>query len=539
LSAPRRLASALGAAAVLGVVSAVAWPACGHAAPIAGSARVTFLAGASVYVEAGRLDGLREGDTLTVIRDGGVIARLLARDLSSHRASCDTFAVVSAPAVGDLVRFVPHTADAGSAGSPLASSGTEPALIDTAAAPPPDASRSRLRGRVGVHAIAVQSSAGSGFAQPAVDLRLDQRDAGGAWDFALDVRARRTVATGGAASAPDRSTTRVYRMAAVLHDRDSRWRLSAGRQSSAGIASVSLFDGVLAEHNARRFSVRLFSGMQPEPLGMRLSNDILEHGAAVEWRSAPGLEPRRRWSLAAGAVSSYHGAEPNRDFGFVQGFFSAPRVTMFVTQEADLARGWKRELGEPALALTSTFASARVVLHEGVTASAGYDNRRSVRLWRDRLTPENLFDDEFRQGAWAGVSVTPWKWLRVTTDGRLQGAAGDHATSWTGGAELVRVTPLLLTLRARMTRVDGDPTDAGLLSLALALDPAAGVHLELLGGSRFTRYTALGVEDRSRWEGVDADIAVGGHWYLSASYEHEHGDLADLHQEYAGISRRF
>ncbi len=72
-------------------------------------AKVSFLTGASVYVDAGSLDGISEGDTVRLMRQGREIGALRVTFVSSHRASCDTLALVEPAAVGDLVSYVVGT----------------------------------------------------------------------------------------------------------------------------------------------------------------------------------------------------------------------------------------------------------------------------------------------------------------------------------------------------------------------------------------------------------------------------------------------
>src|SRR3981081_4168985 len=70
-------------------------------------AHITYLAGKTAYVDAGRLDGLREAGRVDVVRGGKSIGVLKVAYLASHRASCDVVSAAAALAVGDSVRFVP------------------------------------------------------------------------------------------------------------------------------------------------------------------------------------------------------------------------------------------------------------------------------------------------------------------------------------------------------------------------------------------------------------------------------------------------
>jgi len=382
------------------------WPAradgAAGAAPQTGRTRVVYLAGASVYVEAGRADGLAEGDTLEVLRASRTIARLLVTAVSSKRAACDTFDVVQPPELGDAVRFALHPgrqADEAPSQAPvsLRVAGPDTASTEALAAdePSPPSRRSRgrpWRGRVALRYLSIEPGSGEGYTQPALDVRLDGRGRGTTpMDLSIDVRSRRTYRGG-----EQDDVARVYRMLVAIGAPGDR-RVTVGRQISPALAAVSVFDGVLVETGGKgRWSAGAFAGAQPEPGRFRPSSDVLEGGAYVQARATQG--PRRSWTLTFGGVNSLAHGQVNRQFGFVNGFYMHPRVTVFATQEIDVNTAWRRASGDPVVSFSSTFLSARTQLIPGLTLSTGYDGRRSVRLWRDRLTPETEFDDAYRRG---------------------------------------------------------------------------------------------------------------------------------------------
>jgi hypothetical protein len=49
----------------------------------------------------------------------------------------------------------------------------------------------------------------------------------------------------------------------------------------------------------------------------------------------------------------------------------------------------------------------------------------------------------------------------------------------------------------------------------------------------------VGIEERVLWQEADLDLALGGRWYLIASYERDHSDLQALDQFQTGLSWRF
>jgi len=281
-------------AVTLGFLAGVSLAGVAAAAPAPATAKVSYLAGGSVYVAAGRKDGLAVGDTVLVERDGRAIAWLRVASLSSHRASCDTLRTVERVLVGDPVAFTSRAAAPARGAAPPG----VPAPATRAARP------ARLHGRLGARFLTVDTDGPGTIRQPALDLRFDGTDVGGLpLDVGLDLRGRRVTfqRPGGGTETDDR--TWVYRLSAAAHDSPGRWRLTVGRQISPALSPVNLFDGALAERRGARWSAGLFTGTQPEPLRMGLSGDVVEGGGFVEWHQPAASQ--ERWSVSGGAVSSH------------------------------------------------------------------------------------------------------------------------------------------------------------------------------------------------------------------------------------------
>lgn len=563
-----RLASALiGAAAVAaaGMVAPAQQPA-DRAAPVAADslrwARVTYLAGRSVYVSAGRDDGIDVDSPLEVVRGGVSIAMLRAVVVSSHRASCtitqgDSLAV----AVGDSVRFVPSMTVARGAGTGDSTTPAGQASTVTAVEPnvagvvaPREAGRALrdlgIRGRIGVRylVVAESDSGAARFTQPAADIRIDgTRIAGSALGITIDARGRRTTS-----SRPDTSRSRadsrtyVYQMA-VSATMPGGGRVAVGRQFSEAFANVSLYDGVSAEVSRTHWGTGLFAGSQPAPSTMGYSTDVREYGTYVQAHDA-GVG-NGRWAFTLGAIGSYHAADPNREFAFGQLVVSSRRASLFATQEVDYNRGWKTAAGERAVQPTSTYLSAQVRPSESFTMYGGFDSRRNVRLWRDLENPETEFDDRFRQGVWGGLSLRAGGHVRLSADVRSSdgGAAATGRSLATGGSIAVdRVGWSLLGIRARTTRYTSPWLEGWLHSGSIAISPRGGqLRFEIEGGIRDEQNrpgaSVAGTTGDApiQWLSLDSELALGRSWYLVLTGTRESGGWAGVNQGYASLTWRF
>jgi len=496
-------------------------------------AHIVYRSGNTVYLDAGRDQGLVVGQQVTVVRDGVDIAALTVASVSSSRASC-TAEAGAALKTGDEVRFAPTMTQ-----------------TTASAEPPPGPPRRReqnwfrrngLRGAVDLRVMSLKDRSGYGeaYAQPALNLRLLGANVGGSpYSLAVDVRTRRTYRTRTDGDHETIARDRVYRLMGSWQRADSPWRVSAGRQTSPNLSSVSTFDGALGEYARARWVTGAFVGTQPDAVDYGLSTDILEYGAFGTLSGRP--DSPNRYTATAGVVSSRTQGISNRNYLFLRGIATTPRFTGYAFQEIDVNAGWKQDAGENAVSLTSTALSLQYRIRADLDVRAGFDNRRNIRLARDRETPESEFDDAYRLGWSVDGGWRPVSRLQLDLGFRTYGgtSSGD-SDAITGRFRLLRLTPWSLELDGRTTRYTGPYVDGWLYSLA-ASGTVAGKHrVEVHGGLRQEQRGETKDTDASTtWFGGDVDVNLARGWYILLSLDITRGDVEKNDQLYTGVSRRF
>ena len=510
---------------------AVALAAVAQDDPVARTAKITYVSGASVYVDAGESQGVTVGTRLTV--DGTDLVLVVTEVSRSRAVARIESGDPSVAVVGFEVRFVPLVAPV-----TVAAGSTKVASEDGRTRAP-----SGVHGRIGVRYMTSRDGLNEAaeYSSPALDVRLDAPSMfGSAWNAHLDVRARRVSQTGSAGESIDDDRSRVYR-AAVGWDRPGPgFRVAAGRQVSPELANVSMFDGVAASWDGERWGAGGFAGTQPDPVDWGFSSEIAEAGGWYGIRSRVGAE--RRWGLNVGAVASRADGDVNREFVFLQGRYTGARLHGYFVQEVDVNRDWKSdEAGESTIEPTSTFLSLRFKASEAIDLNAGFDNRRNVRLYRDRVTPVTAFDDSFRRGAWAGLSARAGRHLRFAVSGRQSsgGTAGD-AVSYSGSVAVVRLTRLGIAVSGRATRWESDRLEGWLYLGSVSIDPVPGFGLSLQAGVRDeTSLLNPALDDEVTWVGLDADIDLPGNLWATVSFERSEGDFEEVDLLYATLAWRF
>jgi len=519
--------------------SALLWPLALQAAGPADAtleARVTFVSAGNVYLDAGSESGLFEGDGLDLMRGDSLVARVRVRYLASNHASCEIIERIAPPKSGD--RAIRTSAvPPGTAPPP-----TRPAT--TAPEPPARAPAAALRrdggvrGRVGVQysALDARSEIGSDYVQPAFTLDIAGNRLGGSgWGFEADLRARRTYRDLPDGSSPSKSRNRVYALALFWADPLDRWRLSAGRQVSPDLSAVNLFDGLFVRREGRRWGFGAFAGTQPDPRDHAYSSSVKEAGAYWKYDArGPGAAG---WSITSGLVGSYAEGELNREYLFARLLLGGRRTYASIAQEIDINRGWKADAGEPVFAPTNTFAFARREVFRTTSLEAGFDNRRHVRFYRDRTTPETDFDDSYRQGVWIGATQKFGGSSRLSV--RASTRSGD-VRSLTAAARTSLARFRGFELGARTTRYENGIADGWLHSLTAGIPVTRSLRFDLTRGFRREETVRSPGEKRSfDWISAETGITIARRWRLFASGEVNRGEGEDHRVVYSGAQYRF
>jgi hypothetical protein len=399
-----------------------------------------------------------------------------------------------------------------------------------------------MRGRAGVRYLTTldQTGFGADFAQPSLDLLLTgNRVAGSPFSFAIDTRARRTYRTHADGTQTDEGRTRVYRLNASRQAAGSPLRISLGRQVSPDLASVSLFDGALAEYERATTAWGLFGGTQPDPESYGTSTRILEYGTYARVQSLQGVP--LKWSATGGGIRSMVNGVRDRDYVFVRGQVMNSRVYGHVSQEIDIDEWRASQADRRLFSLTSTYAGFRWRTTEWLSLDTGFDNRRSVRLYQDRETPETEFDYSYRQGLRGGATLQFKNRFTLGASAQTnRGGSGGSSDSYTLTSRATRVTTLSIDLASRHTRFSGPLTEGWLHSASAAAPIGPRRRVELEGGRRQeTRAFGPTASVATTWYGVNADVGLWSGWYFLLSATSTRGDIEKNDQIYSSLSYRF
>ncbi len=494
-------------------------------------ARVTFVTTSSAYVSAGKAEGLAEGSRVDVVRRGRPVAELRVAYVSTHQSACRIVSMADSVVVGDSVHYQPVSGSGGIAETPQRMA---EAQVPTA---PGGASRTRawgrLRGRVGLYFLTVQSSVGR-VSQPSGDLRLNGAGLGGsALGLTIDVRSRRVVQAFTGSPATTTDLTRVYQAAVFWQTPGSAFRITTGRQYAPGITSVGLVDGAAIEVGQAAWDYGVFAGTQPQTATLAFSSHWAQLGGYVRVHNRPAAP--RHWSVTVAASGAYLDGHTNREFAYLQASVLTRRASLYAVQEVDYYRSWRRLSGEPVVSPTSTFANLQFQLTDQFTLTTGVDNRRSVRLGREFA--DTVFDDTFRRGIWAGFSGRFARHFLASFDARTNhDSSSGTANTFTLGLSAERLTPLGVSVRTRSARYTTRARTGWLTSIALGLEPLGRASVQVTAGWRSERGTT---PISIHWLSADLDASLLRSVFIIVSAYRERGGIEGHDLLYTGVSYRF
>lgn len=398
------------AALVLGLVAAAA-----AAAPIDLEAR--YVTADRVYVDGGSRLGLEAGDRLDVVRDGTTVATLEVTYSAPHSASCRVVGASAGVVAGDVVRW---TAPVGGRPMPAsavrqapAPSAPPPAVVQQR--PPPPAPRVPLYRGVESPPPALRSSV-SGSLSFDWEQRTDDSDSGRDFDrtaarvslrgrnlsgLPLQLRLRgstrsvdRVVSADGASSITD-TRDRLYEASLAYEPEEGRFALRLGRLRLGRYAGAGTIDGASAEARIGRvFHLGLFGGSRSDLSDFGIDGDRTNYGVTARWT---GGERGRRELLVAGVRED--GVEDvSREYVAVQTRLGGERWSFYQRAELDLNNGWRREASGSASQLSTLFLNATARVSARNRLSLSYSQFERYRTEETRLIPEELFDENARQG---------------------------------------------------------------------------------------------------------------------------------------------
>lgn len=506
--------------------------------------RVRYVSADHVYLDAGRGEGLREGMTVTVQRDGRDLMDLTVAFAAEHSASCVLPEGAAAPSPGDQVRFEPAADE-------------PPGATTPAPVPPPVRSRTRPTAarvrnaapeRKPLHlagSVAFQwdhiddtSEADLDFDQPGLRFHLRLEGLAEGWTARLRGSLRHDRRSDAFGNTPREEWQRRLWEASISNLRsDDTWQFAVGRVGSRATAAVGPFDGLLIDRRvANGWRLGLFSGLAPGRADAGWADDRLA-GAVAHLET--GTRRHGRLDMSVAGVTRRRAGEVDRDYLAVAGTWSRDRLSLTQSAQIDWNRGWRSDAGT-TLALSNVLLAARYRADDRWRLSLSLDRRELVRTWTNRTLPDSLFDDSARRGLRAGVTWNSGRAVLAVDGGLRRDDRLDATTTSYGLRGNLRDWPARgLDLSAGLRAFDGPRASGRTPTIGIAHRNRAGDATRLGVGLRRYELAAFDRRATGRWLSLSHDRSLGRRWSAAAEARWDGGDDAVGRRWFLELRRRF
>jgi|GEM_PF-2425489 len=300
---------------------------------------------------------------------------------------------------------------------------------------------------------------------------------------------------------------------------------SVGRIHLVETPSVGLLDGVRAELAlGQGFSAGVHGGLAPRLNDTGLSTDTSVVGGHATWaRRGEAWQARTTLTTAA---SFFRGSLNRVDIGVNGGLQYGRLLDLYATAVGTLVDDTLLPDGQPASTLSRGFVGARVRPLWWLTVDAHYAHNRIVadREMVERFGADRWITDP-RESAWLQVRFDPSPMLSVSVSGNY--GFGYSAAEQEGGAARVVLRDLALdesrlALGYRFNQTRAVRTQVADVDLGVPLGDVVEVGL----GYGFTTFQSRLLDERQDEHRVGAgvDLIAGGPWRV-----HVRGEVAFGH----------
>jgi hypothetical protein len=438
-----------------------AWCAAAQSTPPQNIFHVKYVTEGTVYLDAGRNMGLKEGMELAVVRlssdselteairfkDAPGIAGLRVLSVADTSAVCEVVNTKSDVHPGDVAYMSAQSIEQRTETQNEQEAKSYPVVITFTDGDPLDEEiretkvprvmgpplENQFRGRVGFDYGGINESGGISSNQVGFLVQADMRRIGGThWNFTGYWRGRLTSTGSGSAATPitlNDLINRTYHLGFYYESPVSAVTLGVGRLYLPWAPSLSTIDGAYFGRKIRRnVTMGLFGGSTPDPTSWSYNPNQRIFGTFVNYER--GNFDGFRWISTAGFAITTIYWNLAREFGFFENTFSYGRsLSFYNSMQADLSRttpdGKTYTKG-----VTQSFTTMRFQPVRRITFSLNHNYFRNLPTFDPALIGTGLLDQYLFQGLSGGVRVDiPWKTTVYTTIGKSK-TSTDTSNSW-------------------------------------------------------------------------------------------------------------
>lgn len=504
---------------------------------------IKYLSAENVYVDAGKADGIRVGDSLLVKRGNESIAALCVTYTAEHSAACQVMTQQSELQVGDTVKPIRLHEEAELNTAAESRTRTQPRPRTRSAQKASDQLKIRGSASANWYHFSDVSTSRYTFNQPGFRLNLRLADVlAKNYNFQLVTRGRYSMRTTRVSSRmPEKEwRNRIYRVSFSYEDESAMINYKIGRIISSTFSGVGYIDGLQLQQNvSENFRYGVFAGTQPQWQYSTVQTALQKYGAYVNFSSGDFNSGRYEGTVAV--AGEYHGATVSREFLYVQNNYNTSRFNIYQSADVDLNRDWRKERAGETVSMTNLYVYSNYQLTSDFSLGLSYDNRKNYYTYEIRSLADSLFDDAMRQGFRGNIRLKLPGRIHLFGNVGLRTVDSDqkNALSYALGINKYDLTPLRLFAGLYASSFSNHYSDGYHGSLRLGKTFRAGHDAELAFGAYAYNLRATTGSRRNQWLRFNFSLQLPASLYLTEQYEYTWGNDAEGHRFYTELGYRF
>jgi len=525
--------------------------------------KVKYIAEGAVYLDGGRLEGLAEGQKLSITRQAAgserlVVAELTIVSVASTSAVCEISTANGDVAVGDVASLGQADADALRTRQAASASLKYPQVVTFSEGNPLEEEvreyvpRPRLpeinraRGRVGFEYSGIRDrSSGTRSNQLGLVLRADMTRLGGShWNFTGYYRGRLSSRTRTDDETLNDLINRTYQLGLTYANPASNWVAGVGRLYVPWASSLSTIDGgYFGRRIGKSVTTGMFAGSSPDPTSWRYAPDRQLLGAFVNYEggSFESLRHTNTFGLALNRIDW----RPDRQFVFLEnGVFYKQYLSIYHNLEVDQFRPTSDESGQSvrdrSIEPSRSFLTVRFQPASIVSFDVNHNYFKDVPTFDSRLVGTGLLDRFLFQGTSGGVRVDlPFGVTPYASIGQSH-RSGDDENSWNHmfGVTMAELWRTGVRVDARFSRFNSSFADGSYKSISFSRDLRETLRLDLQAGRQDFASSLTG-DSRAHWLNFTVDWFLGRHYFLGSGMTIYRGGAQDYDQWLLNLGYRF
>lgn len=525
--------------------------------------KVKYVAEGAAYLDGGRLEGLAEGQKLSIRKEvagseATVIVELTVVSVASTSAVCEINSANADVAVGDIASLGPEEADALKARQAATDALKHPQVVTFNEGNPLEEEvreyvpRPRLpeinraRGRVGFEYSGIRNRSSSASSnQLGLVLRADMtRLAGTHWNFTGYYRGRLNSRTRVGDETLNDLINRTYQLGLTYTNPGSNWVAGVGRLYVPWASSLSTIDGgYFGRRIGKSVTAGMFGGSSPDPTSWRYAPDRQLLGAFVNYEG--GSFESLRHTNTFGLALNRKDWRPDRQFVFFEnGVFYKQYLSIYHNLEVDQLRPTTEEGGAPVregtIEPSRSFLTVRFQPVSIISFDVNHNYFKDVPTFDSRLVGTGLLDRFLFQGTSGGVRVDlPLGVTPYASVGQSH-RSGDEENSWNHmlGVTVSELWRTGVRVDARFSRFNSSFADGSYKSISFSRDLRETLRIDLQAGRQDFASSLTG-DSRAHWLNFTVDWFLGRHYFLGSGMTLYRGGAQDYDQWLLNLGYRF